>query len=134
MVKSVVLYVSAQLHDHIIQPLLNKNETPEKRFSQMLTTIKAFYNDGNKNCLLNILSLGEVKTEIKELLNKDYNAWLAALIKLGQDVGLNQSDAKTRSEHFLIVVEGALVIQRLTSNPLTFQNSMEYEKKQFFKH
>jgi len=133
MVKAVVLYVSEQLHSHVIQPLLNNREAPEKRFSNMLKTIKAFYSDGNKNCLLNILSLGETKPEINELLNKDYKAWLAALTKLGQEAGLTQAEAKTRSEHFLIVVEGALVIQRLTSNPLTFQNSIEQEKKVFFK-
>lgn len=133
MVKAVVLYVSEQLHSHVIQPLLNKHEAPEKRFSNMLNTIKAFYNDGKKNCLLNILSLGETKPEISELLNNDYNAWLAALTKLGQDAGLSQVEAKTRSERFLIVVEGALVIQRLTSNPLTFQNSIEFEKLVFFK-
>jgi len=132
MVKAVVLYVSEQLHLHVIQPLLNNSETPENRFTNMLTTIKAFYNDGRKNCLLNILSLGETKPEINELLNKDYNAWLSALINLGQEVGLSQDEAKTRSEHFLIVVEGALVIQRLTSNPLTFQQSIELEKTVFF--
>lgn len=133
MVKAVVLYVSVQLHDQLIEPLLNSKEAPEKRFSKMIATVKAFYSDGRKNCLLNVLSLGEAKAEIKKLLNKDYDAWLAALIKLGKEAGLNQRDAKARSEHFLIVIQGALVIQRLTSNRLTFQNSMEYEKKQFFK-
>jgi AcrR family transcriptional regulator len=133
MVKAVALYVSSQLHEHVIQPLLNSNEIPEIRFENMLTTIKAFYDDGKKNCLLNVLGLGETKAEINELLNNDYNAWLAALIKLGRETGLNQNAAKKRSEHFLIVVEGTLVIQRLTNNRLAFQNSMEYEKKQFFK-
>ncbi len=133
MVKAVVLYVSAQLHEHVIQPLLNSNESPEQRFSKMLTSVQAFYDDGRKNCLLNVLSLGEAQAEIKELLNNAYNAWLAALIKLGKAAGLNENDATARSEHFLIVVEGALVIQRLTSNRLIFQKSLEYEKKQFFK-
>lgn len=133
MAKAVVLYVSEQLHSHIIRPLLNSDEAPEKRFNNMLTTIKAFYNDGKKNCLLNVLSLGETKPEINELLNNDYKAWLTALTQLGQEAGLSQADATARSEHFLIVVEGALVIQRLTSNLQIFNNSMELEKIVFFK-
>ena len=133
MARAVVHYVSSQLSAHLIEPLLDIDEAPEKRFNEMLITLKAFYDDGKKNCLLNVLSLGGTKPEINELLNKVYNSWLTALIKLGKEIGLNQKDAKARSEHFLIVVEGALVIQRLTNNNLTFQNNLKYGKEQFFK-
>jgi len=132
MARAVVLYVSTQIQEHIIEPLLNRKEMPEKRFNKMISTVKVFYNNGKKNCLLNVLNIGEANTEINELLNSNYNAWIGALIKLGKEAGLSHSDAKTRSEHFLIVIQGALVIQRLTNNSLTFQNSMEYEKKLFF--
>ena len=133
MVKAVVLYVSKQLHQHIIEPLLDSDETAETRFKNMLTSIYGFYNDGRKNCILNVLNLGDTSDEIKYLLNEDYNAWLAALIKLGTDIGLELKEAKLRANHFLIVVEGALVVQRVTSNKNTFKNSIEYEQKQFFR-
>lgn len=133
MVKAVVLHVSALFHEQIIKPLQNNEQNPKKRFSKMTATVQEFYCDGRKSCLLNVLSLGESKVEIKNLLNKDYHDWLAALIKLGKEAGLSQSNAIERSEHFLIVVQGALVIQRLTNNNLTFKKSMEYENKQFFK-
>jgi len=133
MVKAVVLYVSEQLHTHVIGPILKGEEEPEKLFDSMITTIKGLYSDGRKNCLLNVLSLGDANPEIKSLLKKDYNAWLAALIKLGMDAGMKQQEAKARSEHFMIVMQGALVVQRLTNNVLTFENSMEYEKNEFFR-
>jgi AcrR family transcriptional regulator len=133
MVKAVVLYVSSQLNTQIIEPLLNSKERPEKRFSKMIVTVNMFYSDGRKNCLLNVLNLGEPKAEIKELLNKDYTDWLAALCTLGEEAGLDTKLAKERAEHFLIVVQGALVIQRLTNNNLTFKKNMEYEEKYFFK-
>lgn len=133
MVKAVLTYFSAQLHQHVIEPLLDSQKPPEKRFADMLVTIKAFYSNGKKNCLLNVLSLGEAKDEIKVLVNKDYAAWLAALNKLGKEVGMSRRDAEVWSERFLIVVEGTLVIQRLTGNVLTFENAMDYEKKQFLK-
>ncbi len=133
MLTAVVNYVSAQLHQHVIEPLLDSREAPETRFSNMIVTIKAVYSDGRKNCLLNVLSLGDAKDKIKELLNKDYSDWITALIKLGTEAGMTQQEAAVRSEHFLIVVQGALVVQRLTSNMLTFENCMEYEQRQFFK-
>jgi AcrR family transcriptional regulator len=133
MVKAVVLYVSAQLHSRIIEPLLNQKETPQKRFNNMTSVLEDFYADGKKNCLLNVLNLGESKSEINALLNKGYDAWLTALTKLATEAGITQRDAEIRSEHFLIAVEGALVIQRLTNNTKTFRNTMAYEQRQFFK-
>jgi AcrR family transcriptional regulator len=133
MVKAVVLYVSSQLHTHIIEPLLKGKEQPEKKFSKMIATVNMFYSDGRKNCLLNVLNLGEPKAEINGLLNNDYTDWLAALCTLGEEAGLDKKVAKERAEHFLIIVQGALVIQRLTNNKSTFKKNMAYEEKQFFK-
>ncbi len=133
MLKAVVGYVSLQIHQNIIAPLLNTQSKPEKRFSNMIATIKAFYNDGRKNCLLNVLNLGEAKAEIKKLQNDDYCAWLDALTQLSIEVGISQQEATEWAERFLIVIEGALVIQRLTSNKQVFEKQMEYEQKQFHK-
>lgn len=132
MVKAVVLYVSAQLQQLVIAPLLDSQVSPEQRFNDMLATITKFYHAGQKNCLLNALSLGNGLDEIKALLAKDYHAWLAALTQLAKEVGMNQQEAELKAGHFLIAVQGALVIQRLTNNPLTFENCMVYEQKLFF--
>lgn len=131
MLKAVVSYVSKQIQQHIILPLLDTQVKPEKRFSNMIATIKVFYSDGRKNCLLNVLNLGETKLEINKLQNDDYSAWLDALIQLGKEVGLSQQAAKNWAERFLIIVEGALVIQRVTSDMQTLEKHMEYEQKQF---
>ncbi|HEY8094499.1 MAG TPA: TetR/AcrR family transcriptional regulator [Methylophilaceae bacterium] len=131
MLKAVVSYVSAQIHQYILTPLSDSKVKPEKRFTDLIVTIKVFYGDGRKNCLLNVLNLGDAKTEINELQNNDYSAWLNALIQLGKEAGMTQQDAAVWAERFLIVVEGTLVIQRLTSDTHTFENQMEYEQKQF---
>jgi AcrR family transcriptional regulator len=131
MLKAVVSYVSRQIHQHIITPLLDTQVKPEKRFSNMVATIKAFYADGRKNCLLNVLNLGEAKAEIKKLQNDDYSAWLDALAQLGKEVGMNLQESTYWAERFLIVIEGALVIQRLTSNKQVFEKQMEHEQTQF---
>lgn len=131
MLRAVVEYVSGQIHQYVIAPLLDKQASPAKRFSNMIATIKAFYHDGRKNCLLNVLSLGEAKIDIKKLQNDDYSAWLNALTQLGEEVGMSQPEAKNWSERFVIIMEGALVIQRLTNDKQTFEKHMAYEQKQF---
>lgn len=133
MAKAVVNHVSSQFHDFIIDPLLDKKASSKKRLDQMLTTVRAFYSEGKNNCLLNVLGLDGEKTGVNELLTKDYNAWMNALIQLGLDAGLSEQDAQARSEHLLIVIQGALVVQRLTGNETTFQKNMAFEEKQFFK-
>jgi TetR/AcrR family transcriptional repressor of lmrAB and yxaGH operons len=131
MLKAVVGYVGTQIQQHIIAPLLDTQVKPEKRFSNMIATVKAFYSEGRKNCLLNVLNLGEAKAEINKLQNNDYDAWQNALVELGKEVGLNQQEAKNWAERFLIIIEGALVIQRLTGDKQTFEKHMEYEQMQF---
>lgn len=130
---AVVSYVSKQLTKHVIEPLLNNRVSPEQRINTMLIAVKSFYSAGSKNCLLNVLSLGNAKEEIKTLLNIGYNSWLKALTQLGLETGMSEQVAQSRSHHFLIVVEGALVIQRLTENSQTFTESLAYEQEQFFK-
>jgi AcrR family transcriptional regulator len=131
MLKAVVGFVSTQIHQHVIRPLLDKQVSPQKRFSDLIATIKAFYCDGKKNCLLNVLNLGETKTEINKLQGSDYAAWLDALTQLGKEAGLNQSESENWAERFIAIVEGALVIQRLTGDKQTLDKHMQYEQKQF---
>jgi AcrR family transcriptional regulator len=134
MLKAVVGYVSRQMNQNVIAPLLDTQVKPEKRFSNMIATTKAFYCNGKKNCLLNVLNLGDAKAEINIVQNDDYNAWLNALIQLGKEVNMSQQEASEWAERFVIVIEGALVIQRLTSNKQVFEKQMENEQKQFQKH
>lgn len=134
MAKAVVDFVSSQLHQFVVEPLLNSRDAPETRFINMIATIKTIYSDGRKNCLLNVLCLGEAKDDIKRLLNKDYAAWLLALAGLGLEAGMNQTEAYKWSENFLIAVQGALVIQRLTGNASIFENCMGFQQEQFLQY
>lgn len=133
MLRAVAQFVSKQIHEYVITPLLDKQVQPEKRFSNLIVAIKSFYCDGKKNCLLNVLNLGEVKPEINKLQNDDYIAWSAALAELAKEVGLSQQQAQSWAERFLIIVEGALVIQRLTGDIQAFSKQMKYEQEQFNK-
>jgi len=133
MVKAVIMHTREQLQKYLITPLLDSNETPDVRFSNMLSTVEEFYNGGKKNCLLNVLNIGDTKAGIRTLLNEDYMSWLKALTKLGKEAGQSEKEAEEKSEHFLIVVQGALVIQRLTSNSKTLQRNLQREKIDFFR-
>ena len=78
-----------------------------------------------------MLSIGENKPEIQQQLNVIYDAFLYALEKLAQEVGMDSTEAKLWSERFLILLEGALVIQRLTKNKTMFIQQMQFEQQQF---
>ncbi len=131
MSKAAVGYVQIQIQQHMIVPLLNKTVAPGVRFSTMIAATQQFFVDGTKNCLLNVLSLGDVKPEIQQQLNAIYDAFLYALERLAQEIGLDAHEAKLWAERFLIFLEGALVIQRLTKNKEMFIQQLQYEQQQF---
>lgn len=131
MAKAAVNYVQIQIQQQMIIPLLNKTLAPEVRFSTMIGAVRQFFVDGTKNCLLNVLSLGDVNPEMQRQLNAVYDAFLYALEKLAQEVGMSAHEAKLWGERFLIFLEGALVIQRLTKNKEMFIQQLQYEQQQF---
>ena len=57
--------------------------------------------------------------------------FLYALEKLAQEVGMSAHEAKLWAERFLIFLEGALVMQRLTKNKEMFIQKLQYEQQQF---
>ncbi len=131
MAKAAVAYVQMEIQQTMIVPLLNRTLAPEVRFNTMIAAVQLFFVDGSKNCLLNVLSLGEVKPNIQQQLNAIYDAFLYALERLAQEIGMDAHEAKLWSERFLIFLEGALVIQRLTKNKLMFIQQLQYEQQQF---
>jgi AcrR family transcriptional regulator len=131
MAKAAVGYMQIQMQQNMIIPLLNKIIAPENRFDTMIAATQQFFVDGTKNCLLNVLSLGEVKPNIQQQLNAIYDAFLYALEKLAQEVGMDAHEAKLWAERFLIFLQGALVIQRLTKNNEMFIQQLQYEQQQF---
>lgn len=131
MAKTVATYMQGQIQQGVIMPLLNKTVPPEERFSQMIAMLQDFYADGTKSCLLNVLSLGEVAPDLKQVLNTVYDAFLYALEKLAHEIGMDGNEAKLWSERFLIFLQGSLVIQRLTKNNEMFALQMQNEQQQF---
>lgn len=133
MVKAVVMHSGEQLHKYLITPLLDRNKAPDVRFANMLSTVNEFYNGGRNNCLFNVLNIGDTKVEIRALLNEGYIHWIEALTQLGKEAGQSEKEAKEKSERFLVVVQGALVIQRLTNNTKTLDGNLQREKIEFFR-
>jgi TetR/AcrR family transcriptional regulator, lmrAB and yxaGH operons repressor len=131
MAKTAVRYMQTQIQQKVIVPLLSKNVLPETRFATLIENLQQYFADGAKNCLLGVLSIGEDKPEIQQQLNVIYDAFLYALEKLAQEVGMDSTEAKLWSERFLILLEGALVIQRLTKNKTMFIQQMQFEQQQF---
>jgi len=131
MAKTVATYMQTQIQQGVIMPLLNKAIAPEERFKQIITTLQAFYADGAKSCLLNVLSLGDVAPDLKQVLSTIYDTLLYALEKLVQEIGMDSHEAKLWSERFLIFLQGALVIQHLTKNEEMFTLQMQDQQQAF---
>lgn len=132
MAKAVVSYVGNQLQQQLIEPMQNTTVSPEQRFDMMVQVLTQFYANGDKNCLLNVLMLGDSKMDLNQMLQQMYAVFRNTLIKLAKDAGFNAREAQVRADTFLMLMEGGLVIQRLTNSPQTFVHSMTYAKKQFF--
>ena len=82
MAKTVATYMQTQIQQGGTMPLLNKAIAPEERFKQIITTLQAFYADGAKSCLLNMLSLGDVAPDLKQVRSTIYNTLYTLYIRV----------------------------------------------------
>ena len=132
MARAVVLHVGGLLQTLVITPLQDSSIAPDKRFDQMVAVLKVFYADGTKNCLLNVLNLGTPNKKVRERLRKGYEACRDALGDLAKEIGSSDKKARAQAGYFFMLMEGALVIQRLSNDPKTFRESLSHAKILFF--
>jgi TetR/AcrR family transcriptional repressor of lmrAB and yxaGH operons len=83
MAKTVATYMQTQIQQGVIMPLLNKAIAAEEHFKQVITTLQALYADGTKSCLLNVLSLGDVAPDLKQVFSTIYDTLCTRVSEVG---------------------------------------------------
>jgi TetR/AcrR family transcriptional repressor of lmrAB and yxaGH operons len=84
--------------------------TPKKRLEAMLDSIDAFYEGGERACLLERLSASVESRQFRRPLAAAFTKWIDAVEALGREAGLSRGLARTRAEDMVMRIEGALVV------------------------
>lgn len=100
------------LDENILGPL-RSDVLPAERIDVMVERLGEFYEDGERACLLNMLSSPiERDGPFAEPIRRTFQAWIEALADCVAQVGVSDVEARRRAMRAVAAVQGALVLSR----------------------
>lgn len=123
MAEAVLEYVTNWFNENIFT-LLRSSEPPRERIKAMSQGLDEFYESGESPCLLSVMSIGEADNLFHQQLKQALNDWLALLTEVVEETGVNTETARERAEDALMMIQGALVLVRVSNNTQPFKRAI----------
>lgn len=120
--------VVASTAEHFVATILAPLDTDaplEERIHAVGRNLDAFYEGGTRNCLLDVLSLGEPGTEASAKLRATAAGWIDAFTAAAREAGADTATAIARAQDAVASIEGSLVVARVTGDKRPFSRAIE---------
>ena len=123
-VLAVASRVGSWFEENVFHPLIVEG-TPKERLDAVARSLREFYGDGERPCVLESLSLPGGPSELRFALRQAMEQWLRAFTMLALEGGLGPDEAARGSEQALIDIEGSLVMGRVLGESRFFLRAIE---------
>ena len=123
MAAAVLEYVANWLQENVFAPLESDKE-PRERIRAMSQGLDEFYHSGQNPCLLSVMSVGEADNLFHQQLEQGLKNWLDMLTKVVEETGVEPEQARQRAEDALMLIQGALVLVRVTNDTQPFKRAI----------
>ena len=120
---AVLEYIGHWLNENVFAPL-HSDKPPTERLQAMSQGIDQFYQTGQDPCLLAVMSVGEADNLFHQQLEEALKKWLDSLAELVEETGVEPEQARQRAEDAMMLIQGALVLVRVTNNTQPFQRAI----------
>ena len=123
MAEAVLEYIGNWIEENIFAPL-KSDKPPSGRIFAMSKGIDKFYESGKAPCVLAVMSLGEADNLFHQQLEQSLKKWLDTLSEVVEETGVKPEEARLRAEDAMMLIQGALVLVRVTQNTQPFQRAI----------
>lgn len=125
MAATVLDYLNQGLQTQILAPLSSDRPLAD-RLRAMNENIDEFYCQGEKACLLALLSFGEAYDLFQPQIQQLLELWIDSLAKVAIEAGVKPKIARQRAEDAVLQIEGALVVSQGLNNKGIFKRVLEH--------
>ena len=125
MATTVLNYLLQALQTQILAPL-HSDRPPAERLRAMNKNIDKFYCQGEKACVLALLSVGEAHELFQNQIQQMLELWIDSLAKLAIEAGVKPKTARQRAEDAVLQIEGVLVLSRGLNNRGIFKGVLKH--------
>ena len=123
MAEAVLEYTENWLEENVFVPL-RSDESASDRIVAMSQSIDKFYESGHAPCLLAVMSLGEADNLFHQQLQRSLEKWLDELSKVVIETGVEPEQARLCAEDAMMLLQGALVLARVTNDTQPFKRAV----------
>jgi TetR/AcrR family transcriptional repressor of lmrAB and yxaGH operons len=110
--------------ENVFRPLLT-NDTPRNRVIAAAQGLRAFYGNGTKSCVTDVLSLSVGIPQIEKTLSFIMHTWLDAFTEIARESGLTLEQARLSAEGAIVDIEGSLIVSRILGDTAAFNRVLE---------
>lgn len=124
MAGAVLDYITQGLKEQLLAPLHSKLP-PIDRIRAMNRNVDAFYQQGQRDCMLALLSIGEAHELFQGQVQQALNLWIDSLATVLVDAGITPVTARQRAEDGIAQIQGAIVLTRGLNSTTTFERVLQ---------
>lgn len=132
MAQAALNYIDNWLKANIINPLHN-DSAPQERLKAMCKQVGVFYENGSKSCLWAVLTLEQSSDRFNAQIKGALTLWIETLSGVLQETGIEEQEAKRRSQEAIIRIQGALVLARGLNETALFERTVQGLAKELLK-
>ncbi len=123
MAAAALEYIGNWINENVFAPL-KSDKPPEDRIKAMSKGIREFYQTGQAPCVLSVMSVGEADNLFHQQLEQSLKKWIDTLAEVVEETGIEPEQAKERAEDAMMLIQGALVLVRVTKNTQPFERAI----------
>lgn len=120
MATAVLDYLLQALQQNLLAPL-RSDSPPADRIRAMNQNVDAFYQHGQQDCLLALLSIGVAHELFQKQVQQALNLWIDGLATVLVEAGITPATARQRAEDAIVQIQGALVLTRGLNDTTAFE-------------
>ena len=121
---AVVQRVIQWFQANVFVPLRGEG-LPSKRVAAVADRLHDFYLNGQKSCILDVLSIPGGSDAMISTLRSTVQAWIQAFAEVARESGLSPALARSRAEEAVLRVEGSLVLARVLGDCSQFKRILK---------
>lgn len=125
MATAVARAIKDGVESEVLTPLLGSG-SPKSRIRKAGQRLAAFYEDGSMPCILDTLSLSSDQSEDTHVqLRRSYDALIEGFMRVAIEAGLKPKTARQRATRTVVLIEGALIVCRVTGDASEFHRVID---------
>jgi len=128
MATEVLASIDRWFVDKIYTPLRTAPD-PVKGIADMYAATDDYFRSGQRVCLVGVVALGASRDLFGEKVRAYFAGWVDALAVALRRHGDDKAEARRKSEHAVLEIQGALVLARAFNDAKVFSRSLKESEK-----